>query len=424
MEQNVQEQEEVDLIEYLNVLWERRWLIIVPTVLLALIAGVVSFLLPPVWQVDAVIQPSKFFVQSTTGTFTEIIVVDPKQLAGQINQRSYERLINSQLNLDPRKFPELKAENPKDTKLVRVSIQTKETEKAKAILNALFQHIKSDMDRKIDVEMKSITTQIVASENNIKSKGIDIKNKDMDIKNKDIDIKNKDIEIKNKNIDIEKTRQAIISAGKKIAISEDRSRSLVDEMRGVKIRIDQIEKQQKTLLAEKKEGIDSLGLLLYSNEIQQNFRYYNTLEENMSRERINEENIRLFVRDKEQEIKIKEQEIRGIKNQIEKVNQEIQGIKNQIEKINQEIKGIKNQIEKINQEISGIRNDMEFLVEKKQRIDYTQLVKEPTVSLYPVFPKKKLNVAIAGFLGLFCFSILALFLNSVKKRNISLKANS
>ena len=168
----------MDLIEYLYILWKRRWLIIVPTVLLALIAGVVSFLLPPVWEVDAVIQPSKFFVQSEAGTFTEIIVVDPKQLAGQINQRSYERLINAQLNLDPRKFPELKAENPKDTKLVRISIKTKETEKAKAILNALFQFIKSDMDRKIDVEMKGISTQIVAKENTIKSKKLDIQSKE------------------------------------------------------------------------------------------------------------------------------------------------------------------------------------------------------------------------------------------------------
>jgi uncharacterized protein involved in exopolysaccharide biosynthesis len=368
MEQNTQEKEEVDLIEYLNVLWKRRWLIIVPTVLLALIAGVVSFLLPPVWEVDTVIQPSKFFVQSVAGTFTEIIVVDPKQLAGQINQRSYERLISAQLNLDPRKFPGLKAENPRDTKLVRVSIQTTETEKAKAILNALFQHIKRDLDRKIDVEMKSITTQIVASENNIKKKNLDIQSK---------------------NIDIEKTRQAIVSTGKKLAISEDRSRSLVDEMKGVKTRVDQIEKQQKMMLAEKKEGTDILGLLLYSNEIQQNFRYYNTLEENLSRERISEENLRFYIRDKEQEIK-----------------------------------GLKNEIEKISQEIVGIRNDMELLVEKKQRIDYTQLMKEPTVSLSPVSPKKKLNVAIAGFLGFFCFSILALFLDSVEKRNIRLKMDS
>ena len=362
------------MIEYLNVLWKRRWLIIVPTVLLALIAGVVSFLLPPVWEVDAVIQPAKFFVQYAGGSFTEIMVVNPKELAGQINQRSYERLISADLNLDPRKFPIVKAENPKDTKLVRVSIRTKEVERAKEILNAVFQHVKSEIDRKIDVEMKSITTQIMAKEN--------------DIKNENLDVQSKNIDIQSKNIEIEKTRQAILSAGKKIAISEDRTRNIIDEMKGVKTRVDRMEEQQKTLLAEKKEG-DTLGLLLYSTEIQQNFRYYNTLEENLSKERINLENTRLFVRDKEQEIK-----------------------------------GIENQIEKISQEIAGIRNDIELLVEKKQRIDYTQLMKEPTVSLYPVSPKKMSNVAIAGFLGLFCFSILALLLNAVEKRNIRLKADS
>ena len=102
-----QYENEVELIEYLNVLWKRRGLIIVPTILLALVVGVVSFLIPPAWEVDAIIQPSKFFVQSEQGTFTEVLVMDPKQLAGQVNQGSYNRLISAELNLGPRKFLKL-----------------------------------------------------------------------------------------------------------------------------------------------------------------------------------------------------------------------------------------------------------------------------------------------------------------------------
>jgi capsular polysaccharide biosynthesis protein len=360
---------EVELIEYLNVLWKRRWLIIVPTILLALVAGVVSFLIPPKWEIDAIIQPGKYFVQSAPGTFTEVMVTDPKQLVGQINQGSYIHLTSAELNLGPRKFPNIKADNPRDTKLVRVSLRTGETDKARAILNALFQHIKSDLDRKIDAEIMSITAQIALKGEN--------------------DIKAKEFDIQSLNIEIEKTRQGIIAAGNKLKISEERSRSLLEEMKGVKARIDGIEKQQKTMLAEKQEGVETLGLLLYSNEIQQNFLYYNTLEENFSKEKNTQEDLRLSVREKEQVIK-----------------------------------GFKTQIDKISQMIVALRSDMELLNEKLQRIDYTQLVKEPTVSPSPVSPRKKVNVAIAGFLGLFCFSILALFLDYVEKRNIRLKTGS
>jgi capsular polysaccharide biosynthesis protein len=358
---------EVELIDYFNVLWKRRWLIVIPTVLLALIAGIVSFLLPPKWEVDAIIQPSKFFVQTEQGAFTEVVVMDPKQIAGQINQESYDRLISAELNLDPRKFPELKAENLRDTKLVRVSIRTGETEKAQAILYSLYQHIKGELDRKIDVEIKGIATQAAAKENDIKTKTFDIQSK---------------------NIEIDKTQQEIIAAGNKLKISEERSRSLVEEMKGVKTRIDEIEKQQKTILAEKQGGVEALGLLLYSNEVQQNFRYYNTLEENLSAEKITQENLRLSMREKEQEIK-----------------------------------DLKTQIEKINQEIIGFRSDIELLNEKKQRIDYTQLVKEPTVSFYPVSPRKKINVAIAGGLGLFMFTMLAFIIEYIEKQKVGNNKN-
>ena len=155
----MQEQEykdEIELMDILNVIWKKKWLIILPTILCVIAAGIISFTLPKVWEIDAIIQPGKFFVQTEQGGFEEIFVVEPKQIAGQVTQASYNQLIAAELNLDIRDFPKLSAENLRDTKLVRVSIKEQDIEKAKTILFSLFNHLKRDLDKKIDVEIKGI----------------------------------------------------------------------------------------------------------------------------------------------------------------------------------------------------------------------------------------------------------------------------
>ena len=113
-------------------------------------------------------------------------------------------------------------------------------------------------------------------------------------------------------------------------------------------------------------------MLLYSNEIQQSLEYHNTLNELLSEKKIEEENINLGIENKEE----------GIKQ---------------------------------------LENEIENLNERKGRIDYTQLIKEPTSSLYPVSPKKKLNVMIAGILGLMIFTMLAFFLEYIEKQKAKSK---
>ena len=139
---------EIELIDYLNVIWKRKWLIIIPTFFCAIIAGAISFLLPPKWEVDAIIQPSQYTLQTIDGTYKEILIANPNQIAGQINQATYNNIIAAELNLDIRKFPKLKANNLKDTNLVRVSTKEKDVEKEKLILRSLFTHLKKELDKK------------------------------------------------------------------------------------------------------------------------------------------------------------------------------------------------------------------------------------------------------------------------------------
>jgi len=331
-------EDEIELMDYLNVLWKRKWLVIIPTFVLVVAVGVYSFFLPRVWEVDAIIAPSKFLVQMEGGRFEEIVIVNPKQIAGQINEATYDNLIVTELNLDIREFPKLKAENLRNTNLVQVSIKENDTEKAKLILFSLFNHLKGQLDEKVDIEIKGI---------------------DSDIKSKEIEQLGIEGEIKgNKN---------------KLNIVKQRKKDIEREMIDVRKRIEALEKEQRlSLKRENRSESESLAMLLYSNEIHQSLRYFNTLNELLSRKKIEEENINLEIENKEKII-----------NQLE--------------------------------------NTIDNLNKRKGRIDYAQLIKEPTSSIYPVSPKKKLNVLIAGILGLMAFTMLAFFLESLEKQKAKIK---
>jgi LPS O-antigen subunit length determinant protein (WzzB/FepE family) len=330
-------EDEVNLIDYLNIIWKRKWLIIIPTFFCAIIAGVYSFLLPPVWEVDAIIQPGKYIIQTegniyTEGVYKEIVIADPNQIARQINEGSYTNIIVAELNLDIREFPKLKAENLKNTNLVKISARENDMEKAKLILLSLFNHLKRELDKKVDIEVKGIDSQI-----------------------------------KSKEIEKIKTEEEIKTNKNKLDIIKQRKKEIEKELNDIRKRIEALEKEQRlSLKKENRSDSESLAMLLYSNEIQQSLEYHNTLNELLSRKKIEEEDINL-------EIKYKDETIKQLENEVGNLNK------------------------------------------RKGRIDYTQLIKEPTSSLNPVSPKKKLNVMIAGIIGLMIFTMLAFFLEYLEK---------
>jgi capsular polysaccharide biosynthesis protein len=117
--------------------------------------------------------------------------------------------------------------------------------------------------------------------------------------------------------------------------------------------------------------METLSLVLYSNEIQQSLSNYDHLNEKQKNEKIEEENVKLAL-------------------QVENAT-----------------------IEKLDDNIANLK-------ERKGRIDYTKRIKEPTRSLYPVFPKKKLNVLIGTILGFVVFTLLAfswIILRARRKKN-------
>jgi capsular polysaccharide biosynthesis protein len=386
-ENDIDKEQSINLMEYAEVVWRRKWLILLPTIGCAILAGIYSFSLPKKWEITALIQPGKFTNQTVDGKLEEVVVTDPKQLAAQINQEAYNNLVAAELNLDIRKFPVLLAESLKDTRLVKVSIRDKDVQKSKAVISSLFSLVKSDLDKRIDVEIKTIDAQNVNTENMIKQKNVDIQSSGLAKENLNLDIQSSELEKEN-------LRKEISTFQNKLAISELRVKNLLEEMKSVKTRAESIDEQQKKILTEKKEGNEAISILLYSNEIQQNLRYYNSLEDSMSNEKVNQENLKLSV----------EAKTNAIKN-----------VSLNIETKRNAIKQIDTQIEKTKNDIDGLKNQITLSTQKKGRIDYTSLTKEPTSSLYPVAPNKKQNILIAGVLAFLAFTSLAIFLDSMKR---------
>ena len=389
-----------DIRDYFRVIWKRKWLIIIPTFFCVVITAVLSFILPRKWEVDCIIKPSKFFIQSETGEFKEITFINPQQISELINNHTYDANIADELGLSLKKFPELEAMELKETNLIRVSLSIADVETGKSILYSLFKYLKKDLDNKIELEVKGLENLITNNENMILQKELSTMDRLNDIKVIENEKKLKKIAIQEKERQKLEKQQEIDSIENFLKISQEREKSILSELNEVKQRIKVIEQQQmKALSEEKKEG-SALSLLLYSNEIQQNLQYYNTLDKELGNERINQENWRL-------NIKMKEGDIKNLESQIAQT-------KTQIDTLNTRISDKKNEIEKIKNEIGNIQNSIALLNERKSRIGYSQLVKEPTSSLSPVSPKRRLNVLISFILGITVFTLVAFIIEYTK----------
>ncbi len=371
--------DEINLMDYFAILWKRKWLIIVPPIVLAVLAGVISYFSTPVWEVDAIIQPSKFFVQTEQGALNEVIVVDPKQIVGQINQKSYDFLISSSLGLDIREMPRIRAENLRDTKLIRVWVREKDIDRGKKVIGALFGILKDEFNKKIDAEIKGIDIEIAKKQNDITQKGLEIKDQQT--------------EEKILGFQKDRTLAEITANQQKVLISEERYKNIFEEMGSVKKRVEALENQLQKTLGEDRPGGEGLGLLLYLSQVQENLRYYNTLDEKLSTEKITQENLRLAIRENSEKAK------------------EFDAL----------VGKARNEAEKINTEIENIKQEINLLEEKKLRIDYARLVKEATESLRPVAPRKAFNVLITGMLSGFLFVCLAFFLEYLERQKTVIK---
>lgn len=323
-------------MDYLKVIWDRRWLILLGTLAGVVIGFALCFLLPRKYEVDILVQPGNYFVENTSGNIARIVVENPQQVADKVTHMAYDVQLADRLKISRTSLPHLRSEVIRDTLLARIWVRDSDAELSKRMLDELFTLLKQDMDKKIAVEIDNIDAEIIGKE-------IDKR------------YRNRQIEILNQKLKI--------IAGRKAAIQR--------EIKGNREKVTSLEQDQRTILKQGgRSELESLGLLLYSNEIQQSFQYIDNLDEKLSEQRIEEENVHSGI----------EAELAGIRL--------------------------------LDAEIDNLK-------QRKGRIDFTMLVKPPTASPAPVSPSRKLVLMIAAVLAFVMFTVIAFFLDYLKRQDMS-----
>ncbi len=276
-----QEYEEINLIDYVKVIIKRKKIIAIIFFLAVIIAGVLSFVLPKVYKIDTTLSVGKIEnPEAKTEEERVVLVEDPLQVKQKIDNDVYGILIREKLSISEAEYPKITTENPKETNLITLKINSDKIQQAQDILTEINNAIVSEHQDKIknrldlvDKNIKSTEEKIKLTESNIKSTENKILPIDNDIGR--IESKIKSVEEEKNNLEakidaLQKvpnyqqdpgTQFALFSAKEKLAGKKQEIESLFMEINTLKKQKDDLAIQINVLKAEIESlnsGINSL----------------------------------------------------------------------------------------------------------------------------------------------------------------------
>jgi polysaccharide biosynthesis transport protein len=402
------QEEEIDLREYINVLLKRKGIIILIFLIAVITVALVSFFyLKPVYEANAVIAVSK--PKIINSLIDEISIEDYKNL---IKDVEIEKELMQKLNLDkpPTEVTPYDLERmitieiPKDTNLIKINLQAENPKLTKDIINTwatlfveknkklYFEEVKK---AKTDVEEKLKLTEKDFFE--IEEKMIEF-NETGYVKTIEDEIEYKATKIlsfKSRLIDIQ------LSLEKESAEKEQVSAALIEQDKILKLNKSIVDDQFfQQLISNITDANLKIANLTYVSEVA-NPIYYNLAQQLIS-------------------TNISINSLIAEENQLEK---NINNFNVSIEDLKKELTEKKLILSQLNREYSAkekvynifYKQAEEILLTETAEADLlkiTSLAYEPRV---PIKPNKKLNILIAGVLGLFVGIFVAFFLEFWQK---------
>ena len=230
------QEDEVELIDYLRVIWKWKWLIVAGTLICAIIAAVISLQMPGIYEISTAIKPGIAGIDDKGN----LIYVDSEaNVSGRVNEGIYNRRIEEALQLDSLKTGiNFKAAVIGKTKIVKITSQWEKEDIALGMksTNRLLRFL-SDDEQYIEQKKADHDMRIYIKQDEIKQ--------------------------------LEKRRQSLSES---LKYSKHRVEMLNKETGSIKINTEDLIKQRDSLLKESKAEAE-IPLIFYSTTIQQNRTY-------------------------------------------------------------------------------------------------------------------------------------------------------
>ena len=152
---------EIELIDILNVFFKRKNIIVLGTILITLIAVLISLVLPKTYKINTIIEPGKRPITDQNGQIVEEKYIDSSlSLRETIIGGAYDEFISKKLDIKEDQLPNINVTVPQKTELLEISIKSKKPQLAMNIMTELLKRISDDLQKKVAFEKHKADSEI------------------------------------------------------------------------------------------------------------------------------------------------------------------------------------------------------------------------------------------------------------------------
>ncbi len=392
------EDEEIELMDYLVVLWKRKWLIIAGTLACAIVAGIVALSMTNVFRVSTLISVGR----TETG-----FVEEESLLLESINSIPFREKIAQKLSLtleDMRedRFFQISPSKDGDILLLKIIRDTADPDRAIKILGVVNEEIIKNHHERIQKDRKTLQDLIAINESKIRITEVQIEALQNELQERitlDQDrIKDTESEIETLKKEIS---DKIIINEKWIDIKIEKQKALENQLAEIEEEIKTLKEIRNSIIERKLEEIDVVGMVAYFNDLQARFNSaYSTRSQIIDQ-------IPSQIQSYYSNIVALEASLAnlgGLPLRIKSYQEHIATLKARLIDLN----GLPFEIESYKEDIIDVQI-------KLNQVQETEIINPPHSSGSHIAPSRRNIVAVAGALGLLVFVFLVFFLEYIEK---------